>query len=109
VEVDGSLRSIGGEIGSFVVYPQHGLSPGVVLSRSRRPGIIIPVFQVGNSVKSRNFRFGLVWIVRFSCVGHNEFATRAGPSEIETESAHRTKGPQTALREAKDKKIKTIF
>ncbi len=41
VEVDGSLRSIGGEIGSFVVYAQHSLSPGVVLSRGRRPGIIL--------------------------------------------------------------------
>ena len=35
VEVDRALRSFGREIGSFVVDAQHGLSPGVVLSRGR--------------------------------------------------------------------------
>src|SRR2546423_13432121 len=61
--------------------------------------------KAGNSVKSRNFRVGLVLCESYASpvLDTNEFATRARPSATEAESPHRTKSPQAALRKAKEK------
>src|SRR5215470_16754911 len=77
MEVDGSLRSFRGEIRRFVVYAQHSLSPGIVISgiAVRR---IIPRFSKRKSVRTKNFELEFLggYILRFSCPGHNEFVTK---------------------------------